>query len=115
MTFPNYLPFVFLLAAVLGLWIHRTVWIAALVVAIASGYFSGALQGFAALWIAVFAGLAFAYQRVRSASPRRPVYQAMLGAVLIVYAVSMGLALLPGFNRVELVAPTVLSEGAAPF
>jgi membrane protease YdiL (CAAX protease family) len=115
MTFPTYLPFLFLLAAVLGLWIHRNVWIAALMAAIIAGYLTGALQGFAVLWIAMLAALALGYQRVRSASPRKPAYQAILGVVLFAFAVAMGLALLPGFNRVELAAPMVLSEGAAPY
>ena len=37
MTLPSYLPFILLLAAVLGLWIHRTVWVSALVAAILAG------------------------------------------------------------------------------
>jgi membrane protease YdiL (CAAX protease family) len=115
MTLPTLLPFILLLAAVLGLWLHRAVWIGALAAAVIAGYFYGALHGLAALWIAMFAGLAFGYQRVRAATPRKPAYQALLGVVLGVFAVAMGLALLPGFTRVELVAPMVLSPGAAPY
>ena len=68
MPISAYLPFVLLLAAVLGLWIHRVVWIGALIAAIVAGYFTGALQGLAALWIAILAALAIDYQRVRAST-----------------------------------------------
>ncbi|HEV7608949.1 MAG TPA: type II CAAX endopeptidase family protein [Steroidobacteraceae bacterium] len=114
MTISTYLPFLLLLTAVLGLWMHRSIWIAALAAAIVTGYFSGALHDLAALWIALLAALAIAYQRVRAA-PTKPVPQMLAGLAFFIYALAMGLALLPGFNRVELVAPVVLSAGAAPY
>jgi membrane protease YdiL (CAAX protease family) len=114
-SFTAYLPFLLLLAAVLGLWIHRFVWMGALLAAIVAGYFTGALHGLAALWIALLAALAFAYARVRSASPEKPFLQALAGLVLFVYALAMGLALLPGFTRVVLVDAAALSPGAAPY
>jgi membrane protease YdiL (CAAX protease family) len=111
-----YLPFILLLAAVLGLWIHRSVWVGALIAAIVAGYLTGALHGFAALWIAILASLALTYQRARaSTSPNKPVWQTIAGLAFFLYALAMSLALLPGFNRVELVAPVVLSAGAAPY
>jgi membrane protease YdiL (CAAX protease family) len=113
-TISTYLPFLLLLTAVLGLWMHRSIWIAALAAAIVTGYFSGALHDLAALWIALLAALAIAYQRVRAA-PTKPVPQMLAGLAFFIYALAMGLALLPGFNRVELVAPVVLSAGAAPY
>jgi uncharacterized protein len=75
------------------------------------------LEGLAALWIALLAALAIAYARLRANTtlPNRPAWQALLGLLFFVYALAMGLALLPGFNRVELVAPQVLSAGAAPY
>jgi uncharacterized protein len=115
MPISTYVPFVLLLAAVLGLWIHRTVWVGALIAAIVAGYLTGALQGFAALWIANLAIFALIYQRVRaSTSPNKPVWQTLAGLAFFLYALAMSLALLPGFNRVELVAPVVLSAGATP-
>jgi membrane protease YdiL (CAAX protease family) len=116
MPISAYVPFILLFAAVLGLWIHRTVWIGALIAAIVAGYFTGALHGLAALWIAILAALAIAYQRARaSASPNQPVWQTLAGLAFFFYALAMGLALLPGFNRIELVAPVILSTGAAPY
>jgi membrane protease YdiL (CAAX protease family) len=116
MPVSTYLPFALLLAAVLGLWIHRAVWIGALVTAIAAGYATGALHGPAALWIALLAALALAYVRVRaSTSPNRSIWQAIIGLIFFIYAIAMGLPLLPGFTRVVLVEPFVTSPGAAPF
>ena len=111
-----YLPFLLLLAAVFGLWMHRAIWIAALLAAIIAGYSSGALQGAAALWIALLAALGLAYQHARaSGSPGKRGLQLLSGIAFFLYALAMGLALLPGFNRVELAAPVVLSAGAAPY
>ena len=116
MPISPYVPFILLLAAVLGLWIHRTVWVGALLAAIIAGYFTGALQGLAALWIAVLAALAISYQRARaSTSPNKPAWQTLAGLAFLLYALAMSLALLPGFNRVELVAPVVLTAGATPY
>ena len=111
-----YLPFLLLLAAVFGLWIHRAIWIGALLAAIIAGYFSGALYGAAALWIVVLAALAISYQRARdSRSQSKLTWQVLAGLAFFLYALAMGLSLLPGFNRVELVAPVVLSAQAAPY
>lgn len=112
------LPFALLLAAVLGLWIHRFAWMAALVSSIGAGYHTGALHGPAALWIAIAAMLAIAYRLARSraqaARPGRSL-QLVAGLAFFIYGVAMGLALLPGFVRVELVAAQVLSPGAEPY
>ena len=111
-----YLPFLFLLIAVFGLWLNRAIWIGALLAAIIAGYFSAALQGAAALWIAVLVALAIAYQRARDGgSPNKRAWQVLAGVAFFLYALTMGLSLLPGFNRVELVAPMVLSTNAAPY
>jgi membrane protease YdiL (CAAX protease family) len=112
-----YLPFLFLLTAVLGLWMHRAIWSSALVAAVVAGYFSGALHGLAALWIALLAALALAYHHVRAntGSPNRPVWQALVGLLFFIYALAMGLALLPGFTRVVLVDAAALAPGAAPY
>lgn len=106
----NQLPFALLLAAVLGLWVHRAAWIGALVAAIVAAYLTGSLHGLAALWIALAAALAWGYARARSRAAR-----VALGVVFGLYALAMGLALLPGFDRVVLVRHVVLSPGAAPY
>jgi uncharacterized protein len=116
MPIPAYVPFILLLAAVIGLWVHRSMWVGALIAAIIAGYFTGALHGLAALWIVILATFALGYQRAReSTSPNRPVWQTLAGLAFFLYALAMSLALLPGFNRVALVAPVVLSAGATPY
>jgi uncharacterized protein len=112
---PTLLTFGLLLLAVLGLWVHRLAWIGALLLAVAAGYATGALRGLAALWIAMAATLAWGYAHVRS----RPAYSTALriasGGMFAAFALAMALALLPGFQRVELLAPQVLSAGAVPY
>jgi membrane protease YdiL (CAAX protease family) len=111
----TYLPFILLLTAVLGLWIHRTVWIAALIAAIVAGIFTGALHWLAAVWITLLVVLAIAYADARdSTSPNKRVWHVLAGLAFFLYALAMGLALLPGFHRVVLTQPEVLSAGAAP-
>jgi membrane protease YdiL (CAAX protease family) len=64
----------------------------------------------------VLAALAIVYQRARARiSPEKSGWQLIAGFAFFIYALAMGLALLPGFNRVELIAPIVLSAGAAPY
>jgi len=112
----TYLPFVLLLTAVIGLWVHRTVWIAALAAAVIAGILTGALHWLAAIWIALLVALAFAYTRARdSTAPHRALWQTLAGIAFAVYALAMSLALLPGFYRIVLVQPQVLSEGATPY
>jgi membrane protease YdiL (CAAX protease family) len=112
----TYLPFILLLTAVLGLWVHRVVWIAALAAAVVAGIFTGALHWLAAVWIVLLAALALAYTGVRdhSTSPNKPIWLTLAGLAFFIYALAMGLALLPGFHRVVLTQPMVLSAGAAP-
>lgn len=107
---PALVPFVFLLAAVLGLWVHRALWIGALIAAVVAAYLTGSLHGLAALWIAITGALAWGFANARA----RPA-KLVLGIVFAVYALAMGLALLPGFDRVVLAAQVVLSPGAAPY
>ena len=117
MTLHTYLPFLLLFTAVIGLWMHRAVWTIALAAAVVAGVFTGALHWLAAVWIALLAPLAIAYTRVRdhSTSPNKPIWQTLVGLTFSVYAIAMGLALLPGFHRVVLVQPQVLSGGATPY
>jgi hypothetical protein len=107
------IPFVLLLVAVIGLWVHRNLWIAALILSIGSGYVTGALRAPALLWIAILALLALAYrsQRARNSRPG----QAIAGIAFFVFALACGMLLLPGFERTTLVPETVLTPGAIPF
>lgn len=113
----TWLPFILLLAAALGLWMHRAVWVTALSAAVLAGIFTGALHWWAAVWIALLAILAltYTYVRDRAGLPDKRVWQVLAGLAFFSYALAMGLALLPGFNRIVLVQPQVLSEGAAPY
>src|SRR6185295_2432303 len=108
--FPATAPFVLLLAAVLGLWVHRALWIGALVAAVAAAYITGSLHGLAALWIAIAAALAWGFANSHSRPGRL-----LLGIAFALYAIAMGFAVLPGFDRVVLVDHLVLSPGAAPY
>jgi membrane protease YdiL (CAAX protease family) len=109
----TFLPFALLLVAVLGLWIHRAVWLGALGAAIVAAYFSGALHGLAVLWIALLGALTWFYKTRAASGPRWQ--QLLAGLARFVFGIVMGLALLPGFPRVNYAADVVLSPGAAPY
>lgn len=111
------IPFGFLLLSVLGLWIHRYLWVAALVASIVAGYFTGALHGLAGAWLVILAGLALLYRLIRSraSTPSMKLAQAVAGLGLFVFALALALVLLPGFPRTALIEATRLSPGAAPF
>jgi membrane protease YdiL (CAAX protease family) len=102
------LPFALLLFAVFGLWMPRAVWVCALLASVLAGYFTGALQGLAALWIALLGALAWAHVHAGK-------YRLVTGLAFFLLALAMGLVLLPGFPRTVLVADTVLSPGAIPY
>ncbi|MEO8061133.1 MAG: CPBP family intramembrane glutamic endopeptidase [Pseudomonadota bacterium] len=109
----SYIPFVLLSIAVLGLWLHRNIWSAALILSIIAAYFTGALQGLAAVWIAILAALALFYVHAR-ARDGKPL-QLFAAGLLFTFALALGLLLLPGFPRTVLAEPVVLSPGAAPY
>jgi membrane protease YdiL (CAAX protease family) len=111
------LPFALLLVAVLGLWIHRVVWIAALAAAVVLAHVTGALTGLAGLWIAILAALGVGYRAARDA-PRTTANRALqlaAGLAFFVFALASSLLLLPGFPRTTLVEAAVLSPGAVPY
>ena len=111
------LPFALLLCAVLGLWVHRAVWIGAFSLSIGVAYFTGAVTGLAGIWIGILAALAYGYRAARDA-PRRPAIRAAqlaAGIAFFLFALAMSLLLLPGFPRTTLIAESVLSPGAVPF
>lgn len=111
------LPFLLLLAAVLGLWIHRVVWMVALIAAVPLGYVTGALDDLAGVWIVICAALAqgYALARARAAARGGRTLQLIAGLAVFAFALAMAIPVLPGFIRVELVPAQVLSEGAAPY
>ena len=110
----SYIPFVLLMIAVLGLWLHRNIWGAALVLSIVAAYFTGALEGLAALWIAILAGAGISLS-LRARARWKSVAADSPACSLFVFALALGLLLLPGFPRTVLVEPVVLSPGAAPY
>lgn len=109
---PGLVPFLLLLGAVLALWAPYRMWAWLLGAAIIAGYFNGTLHGAAALWLALFAALAVGFRRLDAANPY---LRLAAGLVLAVYAVVMGLALLPGFTRVVVAQGAPLTPGAEPF
>jgi uncharacterized protein len=111
------LPFALLLCAVLGLWIHRVVWVGAFALSIGVAYFTGAVTGLAGLWIGILAALAYGYRVARNSPRLPPIRAAQLaaGIAFFLFALAMSLLLLPGFPRTTLIAEAVLSPGAAPY
>lgn len=105
----SYLPFVLLLAAALCLWVRRIVALGVLVAAIAAGYYTGALEGAAALWIAILGALAWLH--ARAGGWRR----VATGLAFFLFAVVLGFLLLPGFPRTVVAENVVLSPGALPY
>ena len=55
----TYLPFVLLLAAVFCLWVRRDLALGMLALSVVAGYYTGALTGAAALWIALLGVIAY--------------------------------------------------------
>lgn len=106
---PTLFPFLALFLAVIGLWVDSRLSLGLLAVAVIAAYFSGALTGNAALWIALLGALAWAHSR---ATGWRCI---VTGIAFAVFAVAMGLPLLPGFPRVVLAENVVLSPGALPY
>jgi len=108
--------YVALLLAVLGLWIGRTAWIAALVLAVVLGYVAHVLYGPAVAWIAAFAGACIGFDRARLAAPRlRGVFKALAATGILVLGVLLGMHALPGFHNFLALDNVVLSSGAAPY
>jgi membrane protease YdiL (CAAX protease family) len=110
-------PFALLLAAVIGLWIHRAIWAVALVAAIGTAYYTGALTGLAGPWLAILAALALAYRRVRGLprSAQSLLLQWLSGLAFVVLALAIALAMLPGFPRVTLTEAVPLTPDARPY
>jgi membrane protease YdiL (CAAX protease family) len=104
-----YLPFVLLLIAVLGSWLHRNLALAALGLAVIAACYTGALESMAALWVVLLGALAWLH------STRAGLLRIATGLAFFVFAFALGLVLLPGFPRTVLVENVVLSPGALPY
>jgi membrane protease YdiL (CAAX protease family) len=104
-----YLPFILLLLAVLSLWVRRNVALGMLALSVAAAYYTGALEGSAVLWIALLGALAWLH------ASRTGVQRLATGVAFFVFAVALGLLLLPGFPRTVLAENVVLTPGAAPY
>jgi hypothetical protein len=106
-------PFILLLVAVIGLWVNRSLWIAALILAVGAGYVTSALQLTALLWLAVLVLLALAFRTMRELAS--PAGQVITGVAFFFFSVACSMLLLAGFERTVLIPETVLTPGAAPF
>jgi uncharacterized protein len=111
------LPFFLLLAAVLGLWIHRWVWVGALVAAVAAAYYTGALQGLAALSLGLVAVFALRYRAALDQPPsgKTTALRILFGAGVFVLTLAIALLMLPGFPRTTLTEAVALTPGAQPY
>jgi membrane protease YdiL (CAAX protease family) len=109
--------YIALLASIVALWIGRKFWIGALIVAVALGYASGVLLGLAALWIALFGGLCFAFVRAKSLAARwkQRLLTGLSALCMLVLALLLGMHALPGFRNFLALDDVVLSPGAEPF
>jgi hypothetical protein len=104
-----YLPFVLLLLAVLCLWVRRDLALGVLAMSVAAAYYTGALDSTAALWIALLGLTAWLH------ASRTGLQRLATGVVFLLFAVAMGLLLLPGFPRTVIAENVVLSPGAVPY
>jgi len=105
----TYLPFVLLLAAVLCLWVRRDLALGMLALSVVAGYYTGALTGTAALWIALLGVIAYLQPG------RTGLQRVATRLVFFLFAVALGLLLFPGFPRTVIVENVVLSPGAMPY
>jgi len=112
-TLLTLLPFILLLIAVLGLWVHRVVWMGALTAAVMAGYFTGAIRGLAAVWIGLLLVLALGFARAKTG--QSAALKVVAGLAFFVFALVMGLELLPGMPRSVVIDPVRLSPDAIPW
>ncbi len=91
----TFLPFGLLLIAVLGLWIHRGLSLAALGLAIIAGYFTGALSDLAALWIVMLGAMAVDSWRSAHAGCQRVAHAA---SCFSCSPLPLGTAAVPGLS-----------------
>lgn len=114
MTVATYLA---LLVSIVALWFGRKIWLGALIIAVALGYASGVLFGLAAVWIALFGALCFAFVRAKSLQSgwKQRVLIGLSTLGLLVVALLLGMHSLPGFRNFLTLDHIVLSPGAEPY
>ncbi len=104
-----YLPFVLLLLAVLCLWVQRNLALGMLALSVAAAYYTGALEGGAALWIALLGLIAWLH------ASRTGLQRIATGLIFLLYSVALGLLVFPGFPRTVIAQSVILSPGAMPY
>jgi membrane protease YdiL (CAAX protease family) len=111
------LPFALLLAAVLGLWIHRAVWTGALIASIAAAYYTGALEGLAVVPLGLLAIFAIRFRMARALPPsgHATALQVLFGIAIFVLTLAIALVILPGFPRTTLTEAAPITPGALPY
>jgi membrane protease YdiL (CAAX protease family) len=111
------LPFALLLAAVLGLWIHRAVWAGGLIASIAAAYYTGALEGLAVVPLGLLAIFAVRFRMARALPPsgHATALQLLFGIAIFVLTLAIALVILPGFPRTTLTEAAPLTPGALPY
>lgn len=101
-----------LLVSVICLWLPmQHLWAAALVLAIALGYFAGVLTGLAAFPIALLGIACWLYRM----NVERPTIRGLLAIVILATTLVLGMHLVPGFHNAVLAERVVLSPGAAAY
>lgn len=105
----TYLPFVLLIVAVLCLWVRRDVALGLLAVSVVAGYYTHALAGVAAFWIALLGFTAYLH------ATRVGLQRIATRFIFFLFAVGLGLLLFPGFPRTVMAENVVLSPGAMPY
>jgi hypothetical protein len=111
------LPFTLLLTAVLGLWIHRAVWIGALIASIAAAYYTGALEGLAVVPLGLLAIFAVRFRMARALPPsgRATAMQVLFGVAIGILTLAIALLILPGFPRTALTEAVPITPGSLPY
>jgi membrane protease YdiL (CAAX protease family) len=110
-------PFLLLMLAVGALWAGRRIWVSMLLLAMGAGYLSGALSGYAALWIALLATACVLYDQSSHQDERWRRRTAKAAGLIGIVVLSLALALhqLPGFHNLLIMSGEILSPGSAPY
>jgi membrane protease YdiL (CAAX protease family) len=110
---PTYLPFLFLMMSVIGLWVHRWMWVGGLLAAVISAYLTGVMYGYAFLWIALLAATAVHYRmRVTHPGSGLPLPHWAYPLMFAIVALWLGLAPPTGFPRTPFIDSVRLSPDA---
>jgi membrane protease YdiL (CAAX protease family) len=110
-------PFLLLMLAAAALWAGPRIWVSTLLLAIGAGYLSGALSGYAGLWIALLAIACLLYDQSRNqdGSWRRRTAKATGLVGIVVLSLALALHQLPGIHNLLIMSGAVLSPSSAPY